>query len=148
MYALVEERREIAMRHLSQFHFVDSDEFLLLRSFMTLLCLPSSLQDLVPTKKQFTAAMKRRNHLPQFRKISAEEIHPLYWDALLKAPAVVLMTGNAIPNWAKRLSKLRPIALLTSSPGTFKRASQLPNFFAGLMKGAADIREFYRVTGE
>jgi hypothetical protein len=41
MYLLVEERRRQDMRHLSSFHLIDSDEFLLLRSLMALQLFPS-----------------------------------------------------------------------------------------------------------
>jgi len=51
MYILVEERRRHDMRHLSNFHLIDSDEFLLLRCLMALQFFPSNLFALLPTNK-------------------------------------------------------------------------------------------------
>jgi hypothetical protein len=148
MYLLIEERRETDMRQMSQFHFVDSDEFLLLRAFMALQHLPANLFALIPTNKPFTAAMARIRELPQFRKILPTVVHPRYWNDMLQTPGVVVMTGNLIPEWVSKLSSVRPIALLTSSEQTLAQAKLLPNVSPGLLKGFADIREFYRALGE
>jgi len=136
------------MRHLSSFHLIDSDEFLLLRSLMALQLFPSNLFALLPTKKPFTAAMSRICELPQFRKILPTEVHPSYWQEMLQTPAVVVMTGNVIPDWLPKLSGVRPIALLTSSERALGKAKSIPGVSAGLLKGFEDLREFYRVTGE
>jgi len=148
MYILVEERRRQDMRHLSSFHLIDSDEFLLLRCLMALQLFPSNLFALLPTKKHFTAAMSRIRELPQFRKILPTEAHPSYWQEMLQTPAVVVMTGNVIPGWLPKLTSVRPIALLTSSERTLREAKSISGVSAGLLKGLADLREFYRVTGE
>lgn len=148
MYLLIEEPRTSDMRHMSQFHFVDSDEFLLLRAFMALQYLPANFFALLQSNKPFTAAMTRRRELPQFRKVLPTGVHPRYWEDMLRTPGVVVMTGNLIPEWVPKLSSMRPIALLTSSEPTLTQAKLLSNVSAGLLKGFADIREFYRVVGE
>ena len=144
MYILIEERRHSAVKHISQFHGIDSDEFLLQRCFMTLQYLPANLFALLPNDKPFTAAMRRKQELPQFRKILPTEVHPRYWDDMLQTPGVIIMTGHVIPKWIPKLSSVRPIALLTSSERTLRQAKSLSSVFAGLLKGFADIREFLR----
>ena len=148
MYILVEERRRQDMRHVSNFHLIDSDEFLLSRCLMTLQLLPSNLFAMLPTNKPFTAAMMRRRELPQFRKILPTEVNPLYWEDMLQTPGLVIMTANVIPDWLPKLTAVRPVALLTSSEHTLQEAKSLVGVSVGLLKGFADIREFYRVTGD
>ncbi len=148
MYLLIEERGDVDIRHMSLFHLIDSDEFLLLRSFMALQHFPASLFDLLQSDKPFSAAMRRRTQLPQFRKMLPTAVHPLYWEDMLQTPGVVIMTGNVLPEWLVKLSDVRPVALLTSSEQTLRKAKPLTNVPAGLLKGLADIREFYRVVGE
>jgi len=148
MYVLIEERRDVTTKHISQFHLIDSDEFLLQRSLMALQYLPANFFALLQSNKPFSDAMARRRDLPQFRKILPGEVHPLYWADMLQTPGVVIMSGNIIPGWVEKLSCARPIALLTSSEQTLKHAKSLSNACSGLLKGFADIREFYRVVGE
>jgi hypothetical protein len=148
MYVLIEERRNVEIKHISQFHLIDSDEFLLLRAFMALQYFPSTLFDLLQSDKPFSAAMERRRKPPQFRKILPTAVHPRYWEEMLQTPAVIIMTGNAIPEWLPKLSEMRGVGLLTSSQQTLQKARSLTSVSAGLLKGFADIREFYRVVGE
>ncbi len=148
MYMLVRENVKVDVAHVSQFHFIDSDEFGLLRSLMTLQYLPASLWGLIPSTKPFSQALDRLRTLPQFRKVATDTIHPRYWDDLITTPGVVILTPHSIPDWVIQLAKLRPLALLTSSERTLKRAQDIGNVSAGLMKGFSDIREFYRVAGE
>jgi hypothetical protein len=148
MYILVEERRRQDMKYVSNFHLIDSDEFLLLRCLMTLQLLPSNFFAMLPTNKPFTAAMMRIRELPQFRKILPTEVDPLYWQDMLQTPGLVIMTANLIPDWLPKLTAARPIALLTSSERTLQEAKSLGGVSVGLLKGFADIREFYRATGE
>jgi hypothetical protein len=148
IYILVQESRRDDLARASQFHFIDQDEFVLLRSFMALQYLPASLLDLLNTSKPFTDALNRKRELPQFRKILPTSVPQLYWREMLMAPGIVVMTGNAIPDWLPELADQRPIALLTSSERTLRKLQNAENISAGLLKGFDDIREFYRVTGE
>ena len=148
MYILIQEPRQEDMTHMSQFHLIDSNEFLLQRSLMALQYLPSSLFGLFPSDKPFGAALRRRTDLPQFRKVLPTRVHPMYWEDMRLTPGVVVMTGHAIPDWLEELTNERPISVLTSSEKTLERLHGLRNVSAGLLKGFADIREFYRTTGE
>lgn len=62
MYILIQEPRQEDMTHASQFHLIDSDEFLLQRSLMGLQYLPSSLFGLFPSAKPFGAALQARRN--------------------------------------------------------------------------------------
>jgi hypothetical protein len=148
MYILIQEPRQEDMTHASQFHLIDSDEFLLQRSLMALQYLPSTLFDLFPSSKPFGAALQRRTDLPQFRKVLPTRVHPMYWEEMLMTPGVVVMTGHAAPDWLEELTRERPVSVLTSSEETLGRLQVLPHISAGLLKGLGDIREFYRTTGE
>jgi hypothetical protein len=148
MYILIQEPRHEYMTHASQFHLIDSAEFLLQRSLMALQYLPSSLFELLPSDKPFGAALRRRTGLPQFRKVLPTRVHPMYWEDMRLTPGVVVMTGHAIPDWLEKLAKERPVSVLTSSEKTLRRLQVLPNISTGLLKGFGDIREFYRTTGE
>jgi hypothetical protein len=148
MYILIQEPRQEDMTHASQFHLIDSDEFLLQRSLMALQYLPSSLFGLFPSVKPFGAALRRRTDLPQFRKVLPTRVHPMYWEDMRLTPGIVVMTGHAIPDWLEELTRERPVSVLTSSEKTLRRLHGLHNISAGLLKGFADIREFYRTACE
>lgn len=148
MYILIQEPRQEDMTHASQFHLIDNDEFLLQRSLMSLQYLPSSLFGLFPSAKPFGAALRRRNDLPQFRKVLPTRVHPMYWEDMRLTPGVVVMTGHAIPDWLEKLARERPVSILTSSEKTLQLIHGLHNTSVGLLKGLGDIREFYRTTGE
>ncbi|HTV81237.1 MAG TPA: hypothetical protein VME18_01205 [Acidobacteriaceae bacterium] len=120
MYILIQEPRQEDMTHASQFHLIDSDQFLLQRSLMAIQYLPSPLFGLRPSAKPFGAALGRRNDLPQFRKMLPTRVHPMYWEDMQLTPGVVVMTGDAIPDWLEKLTKERPVSLLTSSEKTLR----------------------------
>ncbi len=128
------------------FHVLSQSEARLLRCFMAMLYLPTSVSGMVSEKRPFNEALVRLHDVPRFRKAnsSAPLPEPL-WHHLLKLPLLVLMVGNKLPIWLNDLAAARPIVLLSPNEATIETALRSNVISAGLLRDPDDIREFYRI---
>jgi len=147
MYVLVENSK-LTFRA-SLFQMLSEAELALLRCWMTLMLLPFGTKDLIPDQRPFTAAFNRIEQLPQFRKAqSDEDPPPQMLDDMLRVPLLVLMLDDPLPNWLQGLTAHKEIGVLSPSAHVFDSLRSARGIHAGLLKGAEDLRESYRVLRE
>jgi len=72
-------------------------------------------------------------------------VHPQLWKDIQSSPIVVLMLGYSLPEWVKPLAQKRALAVLSPSEEVTSEAGKVESVFCGLLRGFADIREYYRV---
>ena len=58
------------------------------------------------------------------------------------------MIDNAIPSWLQKLAALRDVGVLTSAPEAVQSLRSIEGVHVGLLQGAQDLREAYRVIRE
>ncbi|MEN8263274.1 MAG: hypothetical protein ABFR82_07410 [Nitrospirota bacterium] len=131
------------------YHLLNKSEAYHLRCLMALPLLPSDTTDLDIDHPKFSSALHRIT-TPQIILRASEEKKPdaNLWSHLLKTPLLVLMIIGHLPEWAKELSDLRPIGILTPHEETANEALENGKFCVGLLKGFSDYAESYRVISE
>jgi hypothetical protein len=131
----------------SLFQLLSQSEISLLRCFMALLNLPTDTGRIVSEHPPFVEAMIRVRRPPSFRKANGgARVHPQLWKDIQTSPIVVLMLGYSLPEWVKPLAQKRALAVLSPSEEVTSEAGKVESVFCGLLRGFADIREYYRVV--
>ncbi len=146
-YIVVEEPK--VEHRATVFHLLSESDIALLRCFGTMLLLHGSTSRIIAEQPPFVEAISRLHQLPTFRKASARhKPHPQLWNDMLRLPLLVLMVASSLPPWFEALARQRAVAVLSPSDEVTAAATKMEGVFAGLLRGMADVREFYRVLGQ
>jgi hypothetical protein len=140
-YVLVQDSG--VQRYSSVFRLVPEANVRLLRCFMTASQLPGDAARIRAAGRPFTEAATRIQDLPQIRiTCSAGRPDDTLWNGMMNMPLVVLMVGQALPDWAETLAAERPAVVLSQDEAVLAAADRL-GLFPGLLQGKKDLREFY-----
>jgi hypothetical protein len=110
---------------------------------MTLALLPSDATRIRTAGRPFTEAAMRVHDLPRIRITgSAGTPDNTLWNGMMNLPLVVLMVGEALPNWVEALAAERSAVVLSQNVDVLRAANHL-GLFPGLLQRGNDLREFY-----
>jgi hypothetical protein len=130
-------------------NLLEEGELYLLRCFMTLLLLPSDLSEPSSSEGRFTSALRRLHFPPSFRTLfHSVAPPPLFLQDLRRAAANIFMLNDSAPEWLLKIGEDLDIGILTPRDDLVGLSASHPKIHVGVLKGAADLPESYRVISE
>jgi hypothetical protein len=145
---IIAESSKLASRA-TAFHVLSEADHALLRCFMTLLQLPSTVGDLKPAQRPFSQAISRVLRLPSFRKVGTDKMLPSeIWDDMRSSALLIVLMGETVPVWLGSLAEQGHVGVLTPSEHVQRELRATSGLHTGLLKGMEDLRESYRVLEE